>query len=127
MKFRLSIKYILLTVVLFLVEVLIARYGSGFLRHFIGDVLVVILIYAAIRSFLESKNVLLLILGIFVFACTIEGLQLFDLPKILGIEDNKVASIVLGNTFDWMDILAYALGCISIISMERFLTNVRNR
>lgn len=41
---------------------------------------------------------------VFTFACFIEILQAIDFVNLIGMENNKVASVVLGNHFDWGDI-----------------------
>ena len=66
-------KYFYLTVLLFLIEVCIAVFiDDQFIRPFVGDVLVVILLYCFVKSFLKiSSNVAAL--SIFIFACAIEG------------------------------------------------------
>ena len=65
-------KYFYLTVVLFLIEVFIALFiNDQFIRPFVGDVLVVILIYCFVKSFWKVRaNVAAL--SVFGFACAIE-------------------------------------------------------
>lgn len=73
MKFNL--KYFLIAVAIFLVEILIATKLKDifFIRAYLGDVLVVMLMYCFIRAFfdLEARK---LIVGIFIFSCLIEFL-----------------------------------------------------
>ena len=83
---------------------------GGFVRHYAGDVLAVILLYAlarAIFSVAPSK----LPLKIFAFAAALEIAQYFGVVQILGIE-NKILKIMIGGTFDLTDLLCYAAGCI---------------
>lgn len=83
---------------------------GGFVRHYLGDVLAVILLYALARiifSVAPSK----LPLKIFVFAAALEIAQYFGVVQILGIE-NKILKIMIGGTFDLTDLLCYAAGCI---------------
>jgi hypothetical protein len=111
-------KYFYLTVVLFLIEVFIALFiNDQFIRPFVGDVLVVILIYCFVKSFWKVRaNVAAL--SVFGFACAIEGLQYLNLVDILGLRQNKILATIIGTTFDWKDILAYALGTAIILVWE---------
>lgn len=112
-------KYFFLTCLFFIIEVVIATWLKNifWIRAFLGDVLVVILIYMFIKTFfrinIEQQNSSLLI-GIFIFSCLIEFAQFFKFAELLGFKDNKLAMIVLGNSFSWVDILCYLLGCIII-------------
>jgi hypothetical protein len=112
-------KYFYLTVVIFLIEVFIALFISDqFIRPFVGDVLVVILIYCFIKSFWKIRtNVAAL--SVFGFACAIEGLQYFNLVDRLGLRENRILATIIGTTFDWKDVLAYALGTVFILVWEK--------
>jgi hypothetical protein len=111
--------YFCLTILLFLIEVCIAIFFKDeFIRPFVGDVLVVILIYCFIRAFWKIRPVVAA-LSVFGFACAIEGLQYLNLVDRLGLRQYKVLAIILGTTFDWMDILAYAIGTAISLGSER--------
>lgn len=112
MKF--NIYYFFATILLFLIEVSIATVFKNifWLRAYFGDVLVVVLIYTFFLSFFEIKNKTKFIWGIFVFSCLIELAQYFHFGEILGLKDHKIAMIVLGNSFSWIDIFCYFAGCI---------------
>ena len=114
---RLKYKYFIATIFLFIVEVLIATKLAyiDWLRAYFGDVLVVILIYTFMLTFLEIKNKMLLNIGVFLFACVIEFAQYFHFAEWFGLKDNTIAMIVLGNSFSWIDILCYALGCLLVL------------
>ena len=83
---------------------------GGFVRHYLGDVLAVILLYALARA-IFSVTPSNLPLKIFVFAVALEIAQYFGVVQILGIE-NKILKIMIGGTFDLTDLLCYAAGCI---------------
>lgn len=111
-------EYAIVTVILLLIEVLIALYvHDAFVRPYIGDVLVVIVIYTFIRIFIP-KRCKLLPLYIFVFAVLVEVLQLFHIVEILGLKDNWCISVLVGSVFDWKDILCYGIGCILLGTYE---------
>ncbi|WP_242039199.1 DUF2809 domain-containing protein [Campylobacter concisus] len=91
---------------------------GGFVRHYLGDVLAVILLYALARAIFSvpPSN---LPLKIFTFAVALEIAQYFGVVQILGIE-NKILKIMIGGTFDLADLLCYAVGCILVDVYEKF-------
>ena len=103
--------YLTATLVIFAIEFCIALFvHDGFVRPFIGDVLVVILIYTFIRIFIPER-VRLLPLYIFIFSVIVEILQYFKIVEILGLQDNRLMSTIIGTSFDIRDILCYFVGC----------------
>ena len=87
-------------------------------RPFIGDCLVVVLIYCFVRIFL-NVNYRWAAIGVLIFACMIEILQYFDYVKLLGLEHNRILSVAMGRTFEWLDFAAYFAGFLLIIISER--------
>ena len=87
MRIKFNKKYALWALALLGIEFLIATVFSriGFIRGYIGDVLVVILI---------------------------EVLQYFGVATYLGFTKGSLGYIILGNHFSWGDILSYAIGCL---------------
>jgi DNA integrity scanning protein DisA with diadenylate cyclase activity len=115
MKIQFNLKYFLFTILLFLTEVLIATLLKDifFVRAYLGDVIVVILLYTFVKSFIviNNKN---LIAGIFIFSCLIEFAQYFNIAEKLGFRKGSLMYVVIGNSFSWIDIVCYASGCILI-------------
>ena len=106
------IMFLILTSILLGIEVLIAVFvHDGFVRPYIGDVLVVIVIYCFIRIFIPEKMKMLPIY-IFIFAVCVEILQWLHIVDILGLSDNRFMSVLIGGTFDIRDILCYGAGCM---------------
>lgn len=98
-------------VLIFVIEVLIALFvRDRFIRPYVGDMLVVVLIYTALRTLLPEKP-RLLPLYVFLFAVCVEGLQAVNIVGLLGLEDSRFFSILIGSTFDWKDIACYGAGC----------------
>ncbi len=91
---------------------------GGFVRHYAGDVLAVILLYALTRAAFSAPP-LNLPLKIFAFAAALELSQYFGAVQILGIE-NKILKVMIGGTFDFADLLCYAAGCVLAGVYERF-------
>lgn len=113
--------YAILTVALLITEVLIALFvNDKFIRPYLGDILVVVLIYTFIRIFIPEK-LKLLPLYVFIFAAGIEVLQYFQIVKILGLENNTFFRVVIGSVFDWKDIMCYGIGCICIVIVQKGL------
>jgi hypothetical protein len=111
-------KYLYSAIILFSIEVFIATFiHDGFIRPFIGDVLVVILIYTLVRSFWRiHPNIA--IASVFIFACMVEWLQYLNIIDLLGIRQYKLLVIILGSSFDWNDILAYGVGAAIVLWWE---------
>ncbi len=122
---RLSKPYLLLTVLLFATEVLIAvAVHDSFVRPIVGDVLVVVLIYTALRSVLALRPVPTAI-GVFVFACMVEGAQYARVVDVLGLRHNEIARVVIGTSYDPRDFLAYAAGALLVVVGERVVEGRR--
>jgi hypothetical protein len=118
---RFNKKYFALAVLLFIVEVLIAKYvHDHIIRPYIGDTLVVILIYCFVRSFLDTP-VVATGLCVLAFSFLIETLQYFEIVKKLGLQHSKIASVIIGTSFAWMDIYAYIAGIMLIFVIERLI------
>lgn len=116
MKKRLC--YIIATIILIAVEVLIALFvHDKFIRPYVGDVLVVVVIYTFIRCFIPEK-IKLLPLYVFIFAAGVELLQYIQIVKILGLQDNPFLATLIGTTFDVKDIVCYGVGCILLGGYE---------
>ncbi|WP_109698207.1 ribosomal maturation YjgA family protein [Chitinophaga deserti] len=120
MQFRFSRFYFFLTVLIFLVEVLIALYvHDDFVRPYVGDFLVVVLIYCFVRSFLQA-GVVPVATGVLIFSYLVETAQYFNIVKLLGLAHSRAANIIIGNYFAWEDIIAYTLGIIATVGVEMF-------
>ena len=124
---KLNKKCIFITIALFLIEVCIAVFiKDSFIRPFLGDVLVVLLIFSFARIFYYG-NVKKLIFGVLLFSFTIEILQYFQFATVLGLENNKIAKIVLGSTFDWLDLLAYTIGALICFPLDKKINSQLNQ
>lgn len=114
--------YLILTILLLVIEVLIALYvHDNFIRPFVGDVIVVIVIYTFVRIFIPEK-IRLLPLYIFIFAVAVEMLQGIHIVNILGVADNRFLRTIIGDSFDIKDIICYGIGCI-FLGLYEYLIN----
>lgn len=117
MKF--NTRYFILFLILFILEVLIALYvKQRFIRFVFGDFLIVIMLYYFVKSFIKTTS-LKIALSVLLFAYIIEFLQLTKLLAILHLENNKLANLIFGNTFQVTDLVAYTLGIVTVLILER--------
>lgn len=116
--FKFNRTYFIFAVLLFITEVIIAMYvRDAIIRPYGGDFLVVILIYCAVRSCINI-SVTAAAIGTLLFAYGIEILQYFHIVNLLGLQDSKIASIVIGTGFEWMDLLMYTAGIVLVWLIE---------
>jgi hypothetical protein len=116
---RFNRNYFALAVLLFAIEVVIALFvHDNFVRPYVGDVLVVILIYCLVKSFLNLPD-FVLALGVLLFAFTIEFLQYIKIVNVLGLEKSNLARTVMGTSFAWLDMLAYVVGVGFVLIVEK--------
>lgn len=120
--FTFNKNYFITAVMLFLVEVGIALYvRDSIIRPYGGDFLVVIFLYCLLRSFLNI-TVVRAAVAVLCFAYAVEWMQYLQLSKELGLDRNPVAAAVLGNYFEWLDMLLYTLGILTVLLFELVLS-----
>lgn len=106
-------------------EILIALFvHDNFIRPFVGDVIVVMLVCAFLRIIIP-ENVKLMPVFATAFAVMVEILQYFDFVKLLGLENNAILSTALGRTFDINDIVCYIIGGLIFFIAETVLRRCR--
>jgi hypothetical protein len=121
MTFTFNKNYFGLAVLIFIVEVLIALFVTdNFIRSYFGDVLVVILMYCFVKSFVNLP-VFSLAIGVLFFSFTIEFLQYCKIVNKLGLEKSAIARTVIGTSFAWLDIASYVAGFVVILIVEKYL------
>jgi len=119
MKVLFKKRYFIPFLLVLVCEIAIAIFHfHRFVRGFLGDVLVIPLLYFLLRTFftITHKSTIYVVLG---FAFIVETLQLFNLAKILNIR-SELLKIIIGNTFDWKDLLAYGFGAFCIHLLHKF-------
>ena len=111
-KNRLRLIYGILFLVILTIEILIALFiRDDFVRPYIGDMLVTVLICSFAR-FLIPERVKVMPILVFIFSALVEIGQYFDFVKLLGLDDNAFISTLLGRTFSMADLICYGVGCI---------------
>ena len=112
--------YFAIAILFFVIEVFIALFvHDNFVRPYLGDVFVVLLIYCFLKSFLKLP-VLTVALFVLIFTFSIEFLQYLNIVKTLHLENSKIARTVLGTSFSWIDLLTYVIGFFIIIWIEKY-------
>lgn len=125
--FTFQLRYFILAILLFVIEVLIAVFvDDNFIRPYFGDFLVVILLYCFLKTF-WNISVKMTALFVLLFAFAIEVLQYLKFVKFVGLQDSKVANVVLGNSFAWSDIIAYTLGVLAVLAVEFLASTEKSR
>ena len=116
---KLNLKYLVAFLITFLIEVIIALFiKNNFIRGFVGDVLVIVLMYSFIKIFI-SKEIKLLPLYLFIFAASVEATQYFNIVGKLNLQDSKFFRIIIGTTFDINDILCYFAGAVILFAFQK--------
>ena len=92
------------------IEVLIALFvHDNFIRPYVGDMLVVVVVYFFLRVFVPEKYPWLPA-AVFAFAVAVEFSQYFCLTDRFEIT-NPILRTILGSVYDLTDILCYGVGC----------------
>lgn len=110
--------YSALAAALLFTEVTIALYAhDDFVRPYLGDVLVVIFLYCAVKS-LVREAVFTPVFLVLLFAYGVETLQYFDFVGRIGLRDSRLANVIMGNYFTWTDMLCYTAGSALVLLLE---------
>ncbi|MEO6230326.1 MAG: DUF2809 domain-containing protein [Ferruginibacter sp.] len=113
--------YFIATLLLLLIEILIALFiHDEIIRPYIGDFLVVILIYCFIKSFTDISVLPSAIITL-LFSYLVETLQYFKIVEMLGLQHYKLAKVIIGTSFAWTDILCYSLGILAVLIVEKLV------
>ncbi|WP_298534970.1 DUF2809 domain-containing protein [uncultured Algibacter sp.] len=115
---RFSSTYFIIALLFFIIEALVAIFlKTGFIRHTFGDFLCVILLYCFFKSFIKGHH-FTIAKSVLAIAFTIEFLQLTNYLEFFNLQNNHLAKLVLGSTFEFSDLVAYTLGIITTIALE---------
>ena len=90
-----------------------------FVRPYVGDALVTLLLCCFVRCFFPYRPKWLA-LYVFLFSVAVEISQLVGIADRLHIE-NAALRVLLGATFDFKDIFCYFVGCAVFFAAESWL------
>ena len=121
-RIRFNYRALLVAIVLFGVELCITMVFRhiGWLRGFVGDVLAVVLVYYALKSFVRAPALWLALAALLV-GYGVEFLQYLSHLYRWHISQ-PILRTVVGSTPDWWDMLAYTLGFAVVLIAERLFT-----
>ena len=107
--------YLLIFIVLFLLETVIAlTLHGGFIRSYFGDVVVVWVVYCFVQAVLGGRNNHYVVaVFVLLFAFATEFLQAINIAELLGVRDNAFLRTVIGTSFSWGDMVCYAVGTLA--------------
>ena len=119
--FQFQKHYFILAVLLFVIEIFIAVYvHDRVIRPYLGDYLVVMMLYCFLRSF-ANISVFPACILVLLFSYLVEFVQYFRLIEFLGLQHSRLATTVLGNSFEWIDLIAYSAGIATVLCIERVI------
>ena len=118
--------YFILAAIMLLLEVFIALYmHDAIIRPFVGDFLVVILLYCLVKSLFNFPAVPAAF-WVLIFAYAVEVSLYFHLVSLLGLQNSKLACVLLGTSFSFIDLLMYTLGVLLVIVVENIYRSLKN-
>ena len=110
--------YFILFLALLIIEILIALFvRDAFVRPYVGDFLVVIMIYCFLRAFVRIR-VIKAAIAVFVFAFAVETIQYLRILEKTVFINSAAARVIAGTNFEWLDILAYTAGIVLVLILE---------
>lgn len=114
-------RYFISAAALFCTEVCIALFvHDRIIRPYIGDFLVVILIYCFIKAFFNFP-VLQTAIFVLLFSYCVEILQYFKIIEKLNLQNYAAARIIIGTSFQWIDLVAYTAGIGLVLFFEKII------
>jgi len=110
--------YFIISILLFILGLLIFFFATGFVRNYIGDVIVVMFLYCLLSLIVAWKPATKT-MSVFILAIAVEFLQIF-----LATTGSTTQDLFLGSSFDIFDTLAYGVG-LTIITIYEISTYCR--
>ena len=112
--------YLSVFLLLLIAEVLIGAFvRDAFIRPFVGDVLITVLLCCLVRVAFPN-GCRWLPAWVFLFSAAVECVQLLKLPAKFGLQ-GTILGVIMGSTFDLKDILCYGIGCALFALAERIV------
>lgn len=107
-------RHLITFLILLIAEIIIGKWTGGFIRGYVGDVLIIPTVYFLLRTICFARDG---IFSVYVlpFICYFLGwiaevLQAIDITGILGIRKDSLLGIMIGGKYDLRDGLAYLIG-----------------
>jgi len=90
---------------------------DAWVRPYAGDLLAVVLVYATLRMVLALPAPALATVS-FLVGAIVEAIQYLGIHEIFGIAHHPLLAVVVGTTFQWEDLLAYAIGALIALLID---------
>lgn len=120
------IPYIAGFALLLVIEVLIALFiHGGFIRFYMGDVIVVWVIYCFMKMLFPEINGYFTALGVMIFAFVTEFLQYIHIVDILGLGNIQFFRTLIGTSFSVVDLVCYAVGTVVTVVLIFIKNKIR--
>lgn len=113
------VKYGSLALVWLVSGLLIWKYSTGFLLYYGGDVIVVGFMLWLTLLLWPKLNPVVAAGIVFTLAILVEFSQVLEMNAIRSFFGEMWFSLLFGSTFEWFDMLAYALGVLVCLPMTR--------
>ena len=105
---------------LLVAEIIIAMFvKDDFIRPYLGDFLVVILLYCFLMA-VSRISILKALIMVLIFSYAVEFFQMINIVKVMQYQPPEVVMIILGSSFSVWDLLAYTMGLLFCLSLEYF-------
>lgn len=128
MPLKKRLVYFSLAILCFIICVLIVKLfnNNPLIRGFIGDIVVIWLIYFFIKGFYDFHSLKLAVFTL-ALAFATEFLQYLKLIAFFGLEHNAMARLILGSVFDPYDLMAYTVGAVLVYIIDAKVLQVSQR
>lgn len=96
--------------------------GFSFFDKYLGDALYAVMVYLILSLLWAGGSALYKAWIVLVAMSMIETFQLTHIPLLFSRSENmllKLAAILLGTQFSWLDLLAYLIGIVIISSLDQ--------
>jgi hypothetical protein len=118
-KRKARVVYVIAAGTLLVLEIYIALFvRDSFVRPYLGDALVVMLVYSTLMALTSLRAIPALLITL-LLSLIVEISQFLELVNLLGWQKNRLAQLVLGTSFSWEDLVMYCLGGLVIYILEK--------
>lgn len=91
----------------------------GVLAEYTGDALYTVAMFCALRWFVPTGRGTLLAAVAFAVSAAVETSQLLRWPWLTDLRGSRLGALVLGQGFQWADLLAYGIGALAAWAVDR--------
>ena len=100
-------------------------WAPAILGKYPGDALWALMVFLGLAFVKPRASTAYLAVAAFIVSCAVEFSQLYREPSLDSIRNTTLGHLVLGSTFSWPDLLAYAVGILVGAIADAVLARVR--